>query len=335
MIEERREAQASLYALSALPAEEVREFESALRTDLELQLLVRELRTAADAMTVAYRHAAPPPDLKEKIFAAIDSRGGSSIIPFGNGRSSAGQAWLPWALAACFALLCVALIGLGHSLRRQGVELSQLLEQESEKAAALERERNELLRQAGQSVSNSQQQVTDLQKQVVKKTEEAQRLKTDFEKAAQESQRQIGGLQRQLAQNSVEAERLKQELAVLLDSNNKDRFAQFKISVLNPTPDSPPRALGASIWDNELQRGVLVVESLAPLPADKDYQLWLFDPRFASPVSAGVFNVDERGAIRFIYKPGGPVSSVDRFAISVERKGGVPAPQGKVLLVSN
>ena len=145
MIEERREAQASLYALSALPAEEVREFESALRTDLELQLLVRELRTAADAMTVAYPHAAPPPDLKEKIFAAIDSRGGSSIIPFGNGRSSAGQAWLPWALAACFALLCVALIGLGHSLRRQGVELSQLLEQESEKAAALERERNELL----------------------------------------------------------------------------------------------------------------------------------------------------------------------------------------------
>ena len=41
MIDERREAQASLYVLGGLPADEQREFEQALRTDLELQLMVR------------------------------------------------------------------------------------------------------------------------------------------------------------------------------------------------------------------------------------------------------------------------------------------------------
>ena len=42
MSDERKEAQASLYALDALTGEELREFETALRSDLELQLLGAE-----------------------------------------------------------------------------------------------------------------------------------------------------------------------------------------------------------------------------------------------------------------------------------------------------
>ena len=50
MIDERREAQASLYALGALPLEETREFETALRGDLRLQLLLAELSGALDGL---------------------------------------------------------------------------------------------------------------------------------------------------------------------------------------------------------------------------------------------------------------------------------------------
>ena len=43
------------------------------------------------------------------------------------------------------------------------------------------------------------------------------------------------------------------------------------------------------------QRGVFVVQNLKPLPADKDYQLWVIDPKYPTPVSAGVFQVDADG----------------------------------------
>jgi anti-sigma-K factor RskA len=32
-----------------------------------------------------------------------------------------------------------------------------------------------------------------------------------------------------------------------------------------------------------------VVENIGLLPADKDYQLWVIDPKYPTPVSAGVF----------------------------------------------
>ena len=53
MIDERREAQAAEYVLGALPAEELRDFEQALLSNLELQLFVQELRASAEAIPFA------------------------------------------------------------------------------------------------------------------------------------------------------------------------------------------------------------------------------------------------------------------------------------------
>jgi len=46
----------------------------------------------------------------------------------------------------------------------------------------------------------------------------------------------------------------------------------------------------------------------------------------AAPVSAGVFQVDDKGNVRVQFKAGKPIVTADKFAVTVEPKGGLPAP---------
>jgi anti-sigma-K factor RskA len=113
----------------------------------------------------------------------------------------------------------------------------------------------------------------------------------------------------------------------------KDAFSQTRIALLGSLLENSPKALAVSLWDNDKQSGVLVVQNLAPAPTDKDYQLWVINDRYPAPVNAGVFSVDDKGNVRFTFKPDVPMKSVDKFAVTVERKGGVPKAEGKVALV--
>jgi anti-sigma-K factor RskA len=113
----------------------------------------------------------------------------------------------------------------------------------------------------------------------------------------------------------------------------KNDFSQMRIAMLSSLLDNSPKALAVSLWDNDKQSGVLVVKGLAPAPTDKDYQLWVINDKYPAPVNAGVFSVDEQGDVRFTFKPDVPMTSVDKFAVTVERKGGVPKAEGKVALV--
>src|SRR5262245_36306412 len=101
MIDERREAQASLYVLGILPEDEVREFETALRGDLPLQMLVRDLRDATSAMAAAFPRVAPPPELREAVLAAAG--GAPAARPLARLEGTPWFVWMPWAMAACFA----------------------------------------------------------------------------------------------------------------------------------------------------------------------------------------------------------------------------------------
>jgi hypothetical protein len=80
---------------------------------------------------------------------------------------------------------------------------------------------------------------------------------------------------------------------------------------------------------------VLTVDKLPALGADQDYQLWVVDPQYANPVDGGVFTVDpQSGAARVISSPATsrwPRSP--RFAVTLERKGGVPKAEGPFVLL--
>jgi anti-sigma-K factor RskA len=91
-----------------------------------------------------------------------------------------------------------------------------------------------------------------------------------------------------------------------------------------------PKAQGRVFWSDRARRGVLVAGNLAPLPPDRQYELWVFLK--GKPVNAGVFDVDAQGRALFESKDF-PEAGAQNFAVTIEPRGGVPAPTGPIVLV--
>ncbi|HEY5894697.1 MAG TPA: anti-sigma factor [Chthoniobacterales bacterium] len=115
----------------------------------------------------------------------------------------------------------------------------------------------------------------------------------------------------------------------------QDVLSQMKIATLAAQADAYAKVLAVVVWDEEKQRGIVNLDRLERPAADRDYQLWVIDPSQAAPVSAGVLAVGEGGLTRAVFKPAQFVRSASKFAVSIERKGGAPAPEGPIILVSN
>lgn len=175
----------------------------------------------------------------------------------------------------------------------------------------------------------------------------AQRAATDL----LESQASLAEVALQSARQQLEAERFlsRQQVATLegqvgerdrqvarltADLKSQADLAQLKITALSSLLKQSPQALAVAVWSSSLQEGVLQVEKLPPLAPGQDYQLWVVDPQYQNPVDGGVFAVDpESGAARVVFRARQPVASVNAFAVTLERKGGVPKAEGPFVLL--
>jgi anti-sigma-K factor RskA len=80
------------------------------------------------------------------------------------------------------------------------------------------------------------------------------------------------------------------------------------------------------------KRGIMVYNGALPTaPPDKSYQLWLV-PMSGAPISAGVFESTEGGANRIVATVP-PGTQAKAFAVTLEPRGGKPAPTGPFVLV--
>ncbi len=93
-----------------------------------------------------------------------------------------------------------------------------------------------------------------------------------------------------------------------------------------------PSAQGRVFWSARARRGVLVAGNLAPLPSDRQYELWVFQK--GKPVAAGVFDADPEGRVAF-ESTDFPEAEAQNFAVTIEPRGGVPAPTGPIVLVGS
>ncbi|HEV8612803.1 MAG TPA: anti-sigma factor [Gemmatimonadales bacterium] len=338
MIDKRTETQASLYVLGALPPVEARAFEADLRADPKLRLLVKELRGTAGAKVAAFPQADPPPGLQQRVPSAIDHRPAApagGIAP-DDGSSASWAGWTPWALAACFAILCVALVSIGRSLREQAVALNQQLGEKNLRTAELQQQLDQLQSQADHQTTNYQTRLVEAQKEFLQRIAEINR-----QAAARTNQlhQEKADAQRQMMIYRNQAEQLQKEKKALEDAfiatAASDRLASSRIAVLRPTADGPPGVVGASVWSPQDQRGLLVLEGIPPPLPSQAYQLWLFDPALRAPVSGGVLQVGPGGSVRLQFAAPVRVEKAERFAISVEPVGGVAMPTGKTIMTGN
>lgn len=97
--------------------------------------------------------------------------------------------------------------------------------------------------------------------------------------------------------------------------------------------DPQPQARAKVFWSERAKRGVLVAGNLQPLPPDKQYELWVFDK--GKPVPAGVFDADREGRALIESPDLSAIAAAQNFAVTVEPRGGVPAPTGPIVLVGN
>ena len=94
--------------------------------------------------------------------------------------------------------------------------------------------------------------------------------------------------------------------------------------------ETAPQASGTVIMSVDGDHGALVVDGLAVLDADHQYQLWLI--KDGQRTSGGVFSVDDEGyAVLWVSAPAS-LSSFDAVGVTVEPAGGSPSPTGEKVL---
>jgi anti-sigma-K factor RskA len=118
------------------------------------------------------------------------------------------------------------------------------------------------------------------------------------------------------------------------DLQAQGTLADFKIATLVSQLKNSPQAIAVAVWNPAKQEGVLKVDKLPALAADKTYQLWVVDPQYPHPVDGGVFTVDPKtGEQRVTFTGKQPIAAINAFAVTLERKGGVPVAEGPFVLV--
>ena len=111
-------------------------------------------------------------------------------------------------------------------------------------------------------------------------------------------------------------------------------LATLKITALASMLQNIPQAQAIAVWDPRKQEGILDVQKLPALAANEDYQIWVVDPQYPIPVDGGVFTVEPAsGSCRVKFTAKQPVSVINAFAVTRERKGGVPKAEGPFVLL--
>ena len=93
-----------------------------------------------------------------------------------------------------------------------------------------------------------------------------------------------------------------------------------------------PQARAMLAYDHSTGRAVIMATGLPPAPAGREYQLWLIAGD--KPLPGRTFKTDAEGRARM-------ADSLSRgfaapaFAVTLEREGGVPAPEGEIFLLGS
>ncbi|MBV8376597.1 MAG: anti-sigma factor [Verrucomicrobia bacterium] len=270
MIDESKQDLLIQYLLNELDSSTAEKIGDELQANAELRDFVRETEDALASMACGWPPMKAPAGLPQRILQqernlakGLTSRSRARIV----------QLVLPWALAACLAVVCVVLAMERTSLEKKTEQVSQ-----------------ELL-SLQQKNSRFEEELTMLQKKNA-------RLEQDF--ATQQK---------------------------------KNVLAELKIATLKAQVAAYRSASAVVVWDKDQESGVLQLDRLPPPATGRDYQLWVIDPKIAQPVSAGVLSVPNAGLIRTSFHPVSPIESAAAFAISLEKAGGAPKPEGQIILV--
>lgn len=105
------------------------------------------------------------------------------------------------------------------------------------------------------------------------------------------------------------------------------------VASLDSKLENAPKASAVVVWDEKNQSGLIRLNDAPKLEPGKDYQLWVIDPQYKNPVNGGVISAAATEAA-IAFRVDQPIKEAQKFAVSVERTGGVPKAEGPIVFLS-
>jgi anti-sigma-K factor RskA len=143
--------------------------------------------------------------------------------------------------------------------------------------------------------------------------------------------REVAQLYDRLRESQSELSGTRTQLASARDVNDLLASPDARVAHLSGKGEGA-RAHAMLAYERSTGRAVIIAADLPPAPAGKAYQLWLIADNKKMP--GGTFKTDTQGRARMTDRlPSGEANPV--FAVTLEREGGVPAPEGSVYLLGS
>ena len=137
--------------------------------------------------------------------------------------------------------------------------------------------------------------------------------------------------QSQLKERSLLAENMINDLGRQL--REQQDLTHLKITALASLAGNSKEAQAIAVWDPARETGLLTVQKLPAIADNQDYQVWVVDPAYPNPVDGGVFKPGPDGKAVLTFKGDKPIKAAAAFAVSLEKKGGVPKAEGPIVLL--
>jgi anti-sigma-K factor RskA len=97
---------------------------------------------------------------------------------------------------------------------------------------------------------------------------------------------------------------------------------------------SKPQPRGKAIYQRRNRNLIFFASNLAPLPAEKIYELWLFPADGGAPIAAGLFKPDARGSATVVNPPLPEGVAAKNFVVTLEPESGShESPRGTAVIV--
>lgn len=312
------EDQAVDYVLGHLAAADQVAFVQAMARDAALEKLVSELSESAAAVAYDLPQQEVPAAARDIVLQRVRSvpqERGVAVVPRITMKPASITNLIGWGVAACFLV---------YTVSRTSTHYADL-QKAQEQLAAQQQRSNAAIAEMKKEVENQRANADIVKDALATARKSVEAAKAQVKEVADQSRQLMAQKDAELAKALAERDQLAASA----------KLANMQIATLQATIDDYKQGVAVVVWNAQKNEGILKLEKMPAIPANKDFQLWVVDPAYKTPVDGGIIQVDDKGFAKVEFKPQLSVKSADKFAISVEKKGGVPVAEGPIVLLSN
>ena len=315
----------ALYALGALEPDEAAEFEKLMAASPYVQSRLAEERALLRSLHIAPEPVTPSAAVTRRLMAHIDSEATPLQQRLDSAKRAKSAHTQPSKQASSGLLSLLRGLGLGLAVVSTAAAafLGYTLVQVQNDMSVMRKELTDL-----RSELNTTQQTVIHKDQAVG---ELERASADLRRQLSDAQARIDAAQIQLTQAEGNVDK---SARALKNAQAQLTSVQSELAIISQ-PDVRSTALPAAsdsykqgavtiFYSPKTDSALVTVANLPPLPAGRDYQLWLIEG--SNPLPSVIIKVDEKGNGRAVVPADKVFVNFQAFGVTVEKLGGSPTP---------